>query len=114
MLIATFKSEVMFDSGSAALKAGGQAEIARVAMVLNKYPQTMLNVEGHTDAIGSEASNQKLSEKRAVAVKNALIQQGVNAQRITAVGYGESQPISSDPAVNRMVSIVIIPIRAQN
>ena len=113
VLIATFKSEVMFDFDSALLKPGGQAEIARVATVLNKYPQTMLQVEGHTDSIGSEDYNQKLSERRANAVKNALIQQGVYEQRITAIGYGESQPISSADALNRRVNIVITPIRAQ-
>ena len=112
-MIATFKSEVMFDFDSALLKPGGQAEIARVATVLNKYPQTMLQVEGHTDSIGSEDYNQKLSERRANAVKNALIQQGVYEQRITAIGYGESQPISSADALNRRVNIVITPIRAQ-
>ncbi len=113
VLTATFKSGVMFDYDSATLKPGGQTEIARVATVLNKYPQTMLRVEGHTDTRGSEEYNQKLSERRADSVKNALIQQGVNAQRITTVGYGESQPISSDDAANRRVNIVITPIVAQ-
>lgn len=113
VLIATFRSEVMFDFDSATLKPGGQAEIARIAAVLNKYPQTMLQVEGHTDSVGAEDYNQRLSEKRANAVKTALIQQGVYEQRITAIGYGESQPISSDNAANRRVNIVITPIRAQ-
>ncbi len=113
VLTATFKSGVMFDYDSANLKPGGQSEIARVATVLNKYPQTMLRVEGHTDTKGSEEYNQKLSERRAESVKNALIQQGVNSQRITTVGFGESQPISSDDATNRRVNIVITPIVAQ-
>jgi outer membrane protein OmpA-like peptidoglycan-associated protein len=113
VLIATFKSGVMFDFDSATLKPGGQAEIARAAAVFNKYSQTMIRVEGHTDTIGSEDYNQILSERRAEAVKNALIQQGVLEQRITSIGYGESLPISSDHAVNRRVNIVITPIRAQ-
>lgn len=113
VLTATFKSNVMFDYNSSTLKPGGQAEIARVATILNKYPQTMLRVEGHTDSSGSEDYNQKLSEKRAESVKAALIQQGINPQRITSIGFGESQPISSDDAANRRVNIVIIPIEAQ-
>ncbi len=113
ILTATFKSGVMFDFDSAVLKPGGQTEISRVATVLNNYPQTLLRVEGHTDTVGSEDYNQKLSEKRAIAVKNALIQHGIYEQRITAVGYGESQPISSEDAVNRRVNIVITPIRAE-
>jgi outer membrane protein OmpA-like peptidoglycan-associated protein len=113
VLIATFKSGVMFDFDSSTLKPGGQAEIARVATVLNKYPQTTLQVEGHTDTVGAEDYNQRLSQNRANAVKNALIQQGVYEQRITAIGYGESQPISSEDAVNRRVNIVITPIQAQ-
>ncbi|MGD9159442.1 MAG: OmpA family protein [Desulfobacteraceae bacterium] len=113
ILTATFKAGVMFDFDSAVLKPGGQSEIARVATVLNKYPQTMLRVEGHTDTKGTEEYNMRLSERRANSVKNALIQQGVNGQRITTVGYGESQPISSEDAVNRRVNIVITPIVAQ-
>ncbi len=113
ILTATFKSELMFDFDSASLKPGGQTEIARVAAVLNKYPQTMLRVEGHTDTVGDEDYNQKLSERRANSVKNALIQQGVMEQRITTAGFGESQTISSEHAVNRRVNIVITPIRAQ-
>ena len=114
VLVATFKAGVMFDFDSAALKPGGQAEIARVATVLNNYPQTTLRVEGHTDTKGSEDYNQQLSERRAVSVKNALIQQGVDGRRITTIGFGESQPISSDDAANRRVNIRITPIVAQS
>jgi outer membrane protein OmpA-like peptidoglycan-associated protein len=110
VLTATFKSEVLFDYNSATLKPGAYPEIDRVAGVLNNYPQTNIRVEGHTDASGSEAYNQQLSERRAEAVRNAMIQRGVDPRRITAVGYGESQPISSIDAMNRRVNIVIIPM----
>ncbi len=113
ILIATFKSEAMFDFDSYTLKPGGLAETGRVATVLNKYPQTLIQIEGHTDTIGSEDYNQKLSEKRANAVKNALTQQGVDPRRISTIGYGESQPISSEHALNRRVTLVITPIRGQ-
>jgi len=109
-LTATFHSEFLFDFDSSTLKPGPYAEIARVANVLNRYPQTTIRVEGHTDAKGSEAYNQALSEKRSLAVKSALTQRGVDPKRIQTVGFGESQPISSNGAMNRRVVIAIIPI----
>ncbi|MFW6284612.1 MAG: OmpA family protein [Desulfosalsimonas sp.] len=111
VLVTTFKSELMFDFDSATIKSGGMNEIARVAKVLNQYPQTMLRVEGHTDQVGSEDYNQRLSERRAEAVQNALIQHNVDPRRVSAIGYGETQPISSEDAVNRRVEIRITPIR---
>ena len=109
ILTATFKGDVMFDFDSSILKPGAYAELDRVAKILNSYPQTSIRIEGHTDSTGTEAYNQGLSEKRAVTVKNALIQRGVDPNRITSVGYGESQPISSNNATNRRVNIVITP-----
>ncbi len=110
VLTATFQSEVMFDFDSATLKSGAYAEIGRVANVLNRYPQTTIRVEGHTDSKGSEQYNQDLSQRRAQAVKDALTQRGVDSRRIQTIGFGESQPISSSDAMNRRVNIVIIPI----
>jgi len=110
VLTATFRSEVFFDFDSAAIKPGGYDELRRVADVLNKYPDTTITVEGHTDTKGSEAYNQQLSENRAQTVKNALVQMGVAAARIQAVGYGKSRPVSSDDAANRRVTIVITPV----
>ncbi|WP_028583194.1 OmpA family protein [Desulfogranum mediterraneum] len=110
VLIATFKGETFFAHDSARLLPGGQNEVARVASVLNKYPQTQIEVGGHTDSTGSEQYNQQLSRRRAEAVKNGLVQQGVAPARIIAVGYGESRPISSSHAMNRRVEMVIIPL----
>ena len=106
-LIATFKSEVMFDSGSAVMKTGGYQELDRVAMVLNNYPKTMVRIEGYTDDDGSEAMNLNLSQARASAVMNMLIQKNVNPSRMMAIGMGKCCPISSDKAQNRRVRIVI-------
>ncbi|MBW2108992.1 MAG: OmpA family protein [Deltaproteobacteria bacterium] len=114
VLTATFRPEVLFDFDSYTLKPGAYAEIGRVANVLNRYPQTTIRVEGHTDATGPEAYNQTLSERRAEAVKNALVQRGVDSRRIQTIGFGESQPISSNNAMNRRVNIVIIPISQQS
>ena len=111
VLTATFKGDIFFDLDSSTLKPGAYSEIDRVSNVLNNYPQTTIRVEGHTDSTGPEDYNQRLSEKRAEAVKSALIQRGVDPRRIQAVGYGESQPISSNNAMNRRVGIVITPIR---
>ena len=111
VLQATFDSEVLFDFDSAQLKPGGQVELNRVADVLKQYNQSTITVEGHTDATGPEEYNQQLSQRRAQAVKDALIQRGVEEWRVKAVGFGESQPISSSNAQNRRVNIRIDPIR---
>jgi len=110
VITATFKSDVMFDVNSASLKPGAYAEIDRVANILQQYPDTNIRVAGHTDQSGSETYNQQLSERRAMSVKNALIQRGVADYRIQTIGYGESMPISSDAAVNRRVEIRITPV----
>jgi outer membrane protein OmpA-like peptidoglycan-associated protein len=111
VLTATFKSDVFFDLNSAQLKPGAYPELNRVANVLNNYPQTTIRVEGHTDSKGSEQYNMQLSQQRALAVKDALTQRGVDPRRIDAIGYGESEPISSSDAMNRRVNIVINPIQ---
>lgn len=107
MLTATFKSDVFFDVNSSVLKPGGGTELDRVANVLSQYPQTMIRIEGHTDQTGSEQHNLALSERRANAVKNALVQKGVDPGRIMAVGMGMCCPVSSDHAANRRVSMVL-------
>jgi outer membrane protein OmpA-like peptidoglycan-associated protein len=109
VLTATFRSEYLFDVDASTLRPGAYSEIGRVADVLNRYPQTTIRVEDHTDSKGSEAYHQTLSEKRALAVKSALTQRGVDPTRIQTVGVGKSQPISSDAAMNRRVVIVIKP-----
>ncbi|MBE0618936.1 MAG: OmpA family protein [Proteobacteria bacterium] len=112
VLSVTFKGDVSFDVNSATLKPGALDEINRVAAVLNQYPQSTILVAGHTDSSGAEDFNQKLSERRAEAVKTALVGQGVAPGRVTTVGYGESKPIATNDTpegrqLNRRVEIRI-------
>jgi len=114
VLTVTFKSDVLFDVNSAALKAGGYTEINRVSQVLNQYPQTDIQIAGHTDSSGAEAYNQQLSERRAMSVQNALANQGVAANRMRALGFGEGQPIADNSSesgrqLNRRVVVTIAP-----
>ncbi len=116
VLAVTFKSDVLFDFNSSALKPGAYSEIDRVAQVLNRYPETRITVEGHTDAVGSLQYNQQLSERRAQSVKDALVSRGVNPARIDTVGYGETRPIASNDTeagrqLNRRVTILITPVQ---
>lgn len=108
VLMATFKSDVLFDYNSAQLKPGAYGEIDRVISVLERYPQTSIRIEGHTDQSGSEEYNMRLSQRRADTVKNLLIQRGIQGARLQALGFGESMPISASAAQNRRVQIAIM------
>ncbi len=110
ILTATLRGEAYFDTNSSALTPVGYNEIARIASVINRYPGTSIQVAGHTDNRGSEQYNQRLSLQRAESVKNVLIQQGVNPSRISTIGFGASQPVSSHRALNRRAEIRIIPM----
>ena len=117
VLAVTFRSDYLFAVGSANLNAGSFNEISRVSRVLNQYPDTSIQVAGHTDSTGSEQSNQVLSEQRASNVKNALIGQGVDPNRISTIGFGESAPIADNSTesgrqLNRRVVITIQPRNA--
>jgi outer membrane protein OmpA-like peptidoglycan-associated protein len=118
VLAVTFKSDVLFDVNSYAVKPGGYDELQRVAQVLNNYPQTNILISGYTDSTGSETYNQQLSERRAAAVKNQLVNYGVAPMRMTTIGYGEGKPIASNASeagrqMNRRVAITITPQQQQ-
>lgn len=88
-----------------------------VAIVLRKFDKTLIDVNGHTDSTGSVAHNQALSERRAMSVASYLNSQGVDPRRVSALGFGPSQPVASNAtaegrAQNRRVEIQIAPIKA--
>jgi OmpA-OmpF porin, OOP family len=90
---------VFFNSGKSTFKSGDASTIASldaIKEILKNYPNAKFSIEGHTDSDGSDKLNQKLSEDRANAVRNVLIEKGVNADNLTAVGFGESKPEASN------------------
>lgn len=101
--------DVKFDFNKAVVKPNSYADIKNLADFMKQYPQTTTTVEGHTDSVGPDAYNQKLSEKRAGAVKQVLVNQyGVGAGRVSSVGYGKSRPVADNKteagrAINRRV-----------
>jgi outer membrane protein OmpA-like peptidoglycan-associated protein len=101
--------DVKFDFDKSQVKPESYGDIKNLADFMGQYPQTTTVVEGHTDSVGSDAYNQGLSERRANAVRDVLVNQyGVGADRVNAVGYGESRPVADNAtadgrAVNRRV-----------
>lgn len=91
-----FRLGVQFDTNKSMIKPQYQAEINQVATYLNQHPEINVDVEGHTDSVGKDNLNQALSQRRAEAVRQALIAQGVAANRINAIGYGETRPIADN------------------
>lgn len=97
----TFDSSLAFQINSAEINQEYQDELIAAAGVFNKYPDTNILIEGHTDDTGSDAVNMALSEKRAKAVANFLKNQGVDGSRLTTKWYGESQPKYPNDEANR-------------
>lgn len=101
--------DVKFDFDKSVVKEESYSDIKNLADFMKQYPQTTTVVEGHTDSIGTDAYNQGLSERRANAVRDVLVNQyGVGGERVNAVGYGESQPVADNTtdagrAINRRV-----------
>jgi outer membrane protein OmpA-like peptidoglycan-associated protein len=114
LLAITLKGDVTFDVNSAKVKPGLVSELERIANVMVQYPDTRILVEGHTDNAGKEKYNQQLSERRAKAVMDILVQKGVAPTRMTAKGYGETMPVADNGTKegrmqNRRVEIKIEP-----
>lgn len=118
-VILNMPGNITFATGSHSLNTGFHSVLDSVVLVLNKFDQTLIEVAGHTDSVGSTASNQKLSYYRATSVGDYLMNQGgVNFDRVMTTGRGENSPIGDNKtaqgrAQNRRVELTLIPVKAE-
>jgi outer membrane protein OmpA-like peptidoglycan-associated protein len=113
-LVVNLPQDLLFSVDSASLRPDLQADLRAVAASLNRFPDSTVEVLGHTDNSGTAAYNQDLSQRRASTVASSLIGNGVPSSRVRAIGRGEDQPIASNltpdgRALNRRVEIIIRP-----
>jgi outer membrane protein OmpA-like peptidoglycan-associated protein len=105
-------SDVLFDSGKYTLKPGAREKLAKIGGIILAHQGLKLEVEGHTDSVGSDEYNQKLSEQRANSVRDYLVSQGVTGDSITAMGLGKTGPVTDNTTAagrqqNRRVEMVV-------
>jgi outer membrane protein OmpA-like peptidoglycan-associated protein len=105
-------SDVLFDTGSYTLKPGAREKLAKISGILLAHPGLTLQIEGHTDSVGTDEYNQQLSERRADSVRDFLAEQGVGGSTITARGFGKTQPVATNDTAdgrqrNRRVELVV-------
>jgi outer membrane protein OmpA-like peptidoglycan-associated protein len=105
-------SDVLFDTAQATLKPGAREKLAKVSGILVTHPDLKIEVEGHTDSVGTDQYNQALSERRAESVRNYLVSQRIASQSISTVGFGESHPVATNATAagrqqNRRVELVV-------
>jgi outer membrane protein OmpA-like peptidoglycan-associated protein len=105
-------SDVLFDFGQFTLKPGAKEKLAKISGILLGHPGLTLEVDGHTDSVGSDAVNMKLSEARADTVRAYLVAQGVSPDTVSAHGFGKDQPVATNDTaagrqLNRRVEIVV-------
>jgi outer membrane protein OmpA-like peptidoglycan-associated protein len=110
-LVVTF-SDVLFDVGRAELRSGALARVEQLAAVMREYPERNVLVEGFTDSTGSLATNQDLSERRAMSVRQALVARGIDPRRIVSRGHADRYPIADNTSAsgrqqNRRVEAVL-------
>src|SRR6266481_3771029 len=105
-------SDVLFDTGSYTLKPGAREKLAKISGIVLAHPGLSLQIEGHTDSVGSDDYNRQLSDRRAGSVQEFLVQQGVAAGSVTAIGFGKMEPVASNETsegrqLNRRVELVV-------
>ncbi|MFC2147905.1 OmpA family protein [Bacteroidota bacterium] len=108
-----YAKTILFDTGKATIKERSEEVLKNVVAILEEYSYARFSIDGHTDSVGSDTLNQKLSEERAYSVMNYLIENGVASSRLEAAGYGESRPLAdngtaSGRKTNRRVEINLI------
>ena len=104
--------DVLFATGSAELRHGGDGNLDRLVDFLNQHAERRVLIEGHTDSVGNAQSNQRLSERRAAAVRSNLIRRGISPARLSASGAGQDRPVASNDTAsgrqqNRRVEVII-------
>jgi outer membrane protein OmpA-like peptidoglycan-associated protein len=104
--------DVLFDTGRAELKPGATRKLDQLAQFLAEHPDRRVQIDGFTDSVGSDSYNEELSQRRANAVRSALLSRGVDASRIGTEGYGKSYPVADNAdsggrQLNRRVEVVI-------
>jgi outer membrane protein OmpA-like peptidoglycan-associated protein len=114
-VVLNMPSDITFDVDRDAIKPSFRQTLNSVAIVLNRYQRTVVDVYGHTDSTGSDAHNNDLSQRRALAVANYLSQQGVDSRRFAVTGFGSTRPIATNGtaegrALNRRVEIQLSPL----
>lgn len=105
-------ADVLFDTGSSTLRAPAREKLAKISGIVLAHPGLSLQIEGHTDSVGSDQMNQQLSERRADSVRDFLIAQGVAGSAVTAKGFGKADPVASNDTAdgrqkNRRVELVV-------
>jgi len=108
-----YAKTILFDSGKSTIKSVSYGVLKEITTILGEYPNAKFSIEGHTDSVGSDVSNLKLSESRASSVMTFLIEKGVASNRLTSTGFGESKPIADNAtnegrAKNRRVEINLV------
>jgi outer membrane protein OmpA-like peptidoglycan-associated protein len=111
-IVIEFTSDVLFAFDAANLKPAARDNLDKLVIILNKYPDTNIEIHGHTDSKGAEAYNQTLSERRTNTVSSYLVNKSIDSQRLTSIGYGETQPKYSNETAdgrsrNRRVEFAI-------
>jgi outer membrane protein OmpA-like peptidoglycan-associated protein len=111
-LVMTLGGDVLFDTGRSELKSGAARRLDQLAQFLVAHPERRVQIDGFTDSVGTDAYNEDLSQRRADAVKSALLSRGVDAARIGTEGYGKSYPVANNNdsggrQLNRRVEVVI-------